>query len=1060
MDSSDYAPTLRPTPDDPARSGERVPERIGKFVLRGKLGAGGMGEVWEARDTELDRAVALKLMHGDEPAEAERFRREAQLAARLSHPNIAAIYEVGSSGGRPYIAMQLVDGTTLRAFKKKNVETSARLVRDAARAVQYAHELGIVHRDLKPDNIMESRGRVFVMDFGLARTVQGGSRLSVSGTLVGTPSYMPPEQARGERADARADVYALGATLYELLDGRPPFAGDNIYDTLLDVLNTEPVPPRAPRDLETIVLKCLEKQPAARYATAAELADDLDRFLDREPIAARPVGPLARLGRRLVRRKLLVAAVALLLALVPTVLLLVRARSSAGRAEEALTLWTDVSRVLADAEIHLRQGEVGAGRRKIDDGLKLCRAAPESAHARYFAGRLLAARDDRDGAIAELDRAVALDASFAAARFERGLHEVDAYVDLYSHRELTTPAAAPAATRDEVERAFPDVADLRRRALDDLGVPPDGRYYVAADLAYARAQLARMAGDLATARRTLEALLRDEPLHVRAAVALVQVDYAEHAWDASWRRVCEQADRHRGSASVLLTRVMLAVRRQAETPHDREVPEWLATAHRDIERVIELRGRTAKTLGWRAIVRRVTGDPSGAVEDATAAIAMEPGGSLAVMTRAIARAQAGDLDGALADARLAVGFFPRAASAPMLLGNVLGDRGDREGARAAYDRAIAMDARYAAAYVNRGSILDESDPERALADYARALEIYPRYYEALTNRGNLLMRMGRHAEALRDHDAAVAIAPRSAGALHNRANARSRAGDVAGALEDCARGADLAPTSVIERLSRAQLESLAGSLDTDAARALDFRRRALADCDEVVRLSPGLADARLVRARVRIHLGQHAAAREDAEKAVELSPHRAEAHELRGLALRHLGNLAGAREAYDRAIALAATPERHRERARLRIAAQDLEGARRDYDDALRLDPKDAVTWSARAAVRGTLRDFEGTVADATESIRLDPRFAHAWHTRAQARYALGRYEESEADFGEAVRLDPRNAEAWISRGALREMRGDRKGALGDYRAALGAMPQDHPRRPAVEQAMRALERE
>ena len=235
---------LAPPPDiasaDPS-------SRFGKFVRTLRLGSGGMGEVWKAWDTQLSRWVALKFLKGSDDAEIERFEREAQLAARLSHPHIAAIYEVGHDQGRHWIAMQFIDGATLRGHSRADLRAIVDLVRDAARAVAVANDAGIIHRDLKPENLMVTRaGRaahVYVMDFGLARATEGASDLSVSGSIVGTPAYMPPEQARGQKADARADVWSLGATLYELLSGKKPFAGANVYETLRLVQEADPIPP-------------------------------------------------------------------------------------------------------------------------------------------------------------------------------------------------------------------------------------------------------------------------------------------------------------------------------------------------------------------------------------------------------------------------------------------------------------------------------------------------------------------------------------------------------------------------------------------------------------------------------------------------------------------------------------------------------------------------------------------------------------------------------------------------------------------------------------------------
>ena len=294
---------------------------FGNYELLEEIGRGGMGVVFKARQRTLDRVVALKItLAGSQStaAEIKRFHTEAKAAATLQHPNVVAIHEVGEHEGVHYFSMDYIDGSSLAQVISRTplpAGRAARYVKIIAEAIHYAHQRGILHRDLKPHNvIINSKDEPCVTDFGLARQFEVDSDLTISGAVLGTPSYMPPEQAegRGKEIGPLSDVYSLGAILYDGLTGRPPFRADTPLDTLRQVIESEPAPPRllnrkVPRDLETICLKCLAKAPSQRYASAQELADDLGRFIKREPIHARPVGWLGR-GWRWSRRNPVVAA--------------------------------------------------------------------------------------------------------------------------------------------------------------------------------------------------------------------------------------------------------------------------------------------------------------------------------------------------------------------------------------------------------------------------------------------------------------------------------------------------------------------------------------------------------------------------------------------------------------------------------------------------------------------------------------------------------------------------------------------------------------------------------
>ncbi len=346
------AATTAPTDD---RGADRIGDALapgtavryfGDYEIRRELGRGGMGVVYEARQVSLNRSVALKmvkagLLAGDD--ELRRFQNEAEAIALLDHPGVVPVYEVGRHDGQHYFSMKLVPGGSLVPLIDRythDPRAAARLVAEAAEAVAHAHARGLLHRDLKPANILvDAEGHPHVTDFGLAKRVAADVELTQSGAILGTPAYMSPEQASGRRGSVTtaSDVYGLGAVLYALLTGRAPFGGDSVVETLDAVRNAPPEPPRrlnaaVPRDLETICLKAMAKEPPRRFASAADLAADLKRWLAGEPITARPVGPVERAWRWAGRNPavaglLAVLAMTILVALVAVTALWLRSES-------------------------------------------------------------------------------------------------------------------------------------------------------------------------------------------------------------------------------------------------------------------------------------------------------------------------------------------------------------------------------------------------------------------------------------------------------------------------------------------------------------------------------------------------------------------------------------------------------------------------------------------------------------------------------------------------------------------------------------------------------------
>jgi serine/threonine protein kinase len=314
--AADDVPTLLQRPRS-AAADAAPPRQFGEYELLGEIARGGMGVVYRARQINLDRTVALKMILAGRLADQDdidRFFTEAEAAGRLQHPNVVAVFEVGTIDGQHFFSMEYIEGESLAQKLTRGAlpgRVAAKYVHTIAGAVHYAHRQGILHRDLKPSNILiDADDEPQITDFGLAKRLGVDTGKTRSGTIMGTPSYMAPEQAQGRTREVTpaADVYSLGAILYELLTGRPPFKAETPHDTVAQVLENDPVPPtllnpKIDRDLETICIKCLQKNPQARYASAEQLADDLERYLEGEPISARSFNVLDFVGSLLSRSR-------------------------------------------------------------------------------------------------------------------------------------------------------------------------------------------------------------------------------------------------------------------------------------------------------------------------------------------------------------------------------------------------------------------------------------------------------------------------------------------------------------------------------------------------------------------------------------------------------------------------------------------------------------------------------------------------------------------------------------------------------------------------------------
>jgi hypothetical protein len=608
---------VRPTPAPPEVAAAAAdPQRwLGGFVLVERRGRGGAAEVWKAWDSALGRWVAVKISTAsfDSPTARERFEREVAAVARLRHPSLVPAYQSGIEDERAYIVMPYIDGQTL-AEAQLPVRRAVEVARAVALALEHAHAAGVFHRDLKPGNIMLDReDGVFVLDFGLAFLRDDTSHPTRPGDLLGTAAYMAPEQARADASvpSPATDVYALGATLYHLIAGRPPFEGASFAETVARVLAVEPPPLRRfvlrlDGRLEAVVAKAMEKDPRRRYATVAALAEDLRRVLDHEEVSARPAGPLRRLAR-LARRRPGWAAAAVLV-VVAVAALGVRLRVRAQQAA-ALATMRQLTQVSVDLALRLRRAGDPAGMREALPPLVAAyRRAQESgsgsADLDHLMGQVYRALQDDERALWHQERALAADPEHAAALYDRALLLSQQYGVALARAQVSTIGADPnfLAKETRLVAENPRLAELRARVLADY------QRLQRAPLAETKALAAR--GILAFhERRFAEALeiLRDveKRLNMSAPGSVYHQDVA-----------------------FALARTLAAIGRGAEA---RGVYDSILARDRGY-----LPALVDRCHLWARDGRR-----NEAIQDATAALAMHPGLIDAIVCRGTARSLLG-----------------------------------------------------------------------------------------------------------------------------------------------------------------------------------------------------------------------------------------------------------------------------------------------------------------------------------------------------------------------------------------------------------------------------------
>ncbi len=996
VSDSNVLPTLGDGRDRMNRPGPPTLENVivpGYDILE-ELGRGGMGVVYKARHRRLQRLVALKMVLSGVHVGAvglSRFRAEAEAVAKLSHPNIVQIYETGEHDGLPFFSLELVDGGSLDQRIRESPTSprvAAQLIETLARTMAAAHDRGIVHRDLKPANILLARegsqssiirtrdadsnaslpsghwSRNVVpkiTDFGLAKQVDDDSSQTRTGTILGTPSYMAPEQAGGKNREVGplADVYALGAILYELLVGRPPFRAGNPIDTIRQVLEQEPVPPRqleprVPLDLETICLKCLEKDPARRFAGALALADDLRRFLEGDPIQARPTPAWEHAWKWARRRKAIVALLAVSTVAVVSMVLLV--------------VWHNVSLrgkldVALEEERRARQREADA----LED--RRLTLVQQEGQKLFDGARVAVAAGDWPGARLGLEKA---------------LTTIGGNPRLKSLKE---PAEA---LLKRVEQELRIEADRRasRVRLQSFGKLRDeaqflGTLYTGMDLA-ANLQAARAS--------------------VRQALAVYGVAAGEAA-GPGFDAYLDDAQKAEvmGDCSQLLL-ILAETEAQSPTGEPRDREGHLRTALGYLEQAHRL-GAPPRAYHLRqARYLTLLGDAAGAARAEQAArerLSFDVVDHFLMADELYRREQFREASG---EFERVLERKPGHFSAQYLDALCLLRQQRPAEARALLSACLAQRADFVWLYLLRGFAQQElQEWAAAESDFQKAgqmpLDDNARYV-LLVNRGVLRVRTNRIDDAVADLDAAIKLKPRAYQAFVNLAEAYRRLGKLDLALEQLRSAAELEPRLAhIDRLqARVYLERNQPDL------ALKSFGRAI---EREETNDPYLVDDQIERGRLLLRLGKNAEALASFDGALALRKDDAQAHRLRAEALFRLGRFEDVVRAFDRYLETGKPLEVvYRGRGLAQAELGQYPGAIEDFTKALELHPTSAVqayrgwTFLVVNAPKLALRDFD-------LAIELDGKNGDAYCGRGFARAKLGRHAEAIQDAAAALRQGP-----------------------------------------------------